>query len=75
MIKTAPTILILISMLRRKCVAIIAGIIAAMGFAGSAARAQGADQLYAKAKDEIGRRRPLAGSVIADGANCWGGNS
>ena len=38
--------------MRRKSIAVIAGIIAAVGFTGGAARAQRADQLYAKARDE-----------------------
>jgi ABC-type Fe3+ transport system substrate-binding protein len=37
--------------MKRKCAAVIAGITAAMSFAGGGARAQD-DQLYAKAKDE-----------------------
>jgi ABC-type Fe3+ transport system substrate-binding protein len=38
--------------MRARCVAGLAGVVAAMSLAGPAARAQSADQLYAKAKDE-----------------------
>jgi ABC-type Fe3+ transport system substrate-binding protein len=38
--------------MNKRCVLALAGVVAALSLAGTAARAQSADQLYAKAKDE-----------------------